>query len=509
MKHESIGGGCMRPVPDAAGSELDELSVGSTGSGSPGSRGSNGASEPVLASMTESSDRSMSLCVTVPGDGGELVLPRPIGLLAAALYCPTGCSIRGQPEPATASRQIATIARRSAERMGCLGRSPQSTFGQAAQRLGLSLGRGRARGRKLTRRALAWAACAFAVSAFCWLGGETLQAQDTKSTDEARPASEAAESSASDALDAGTTVAGSAGLEGQLTLDSGATCMERKRLISRIIRWRETEDVDATLRVQVWGDPKIATRVFFSVSRDGVNPAERTLANAPSDCDELHSAVALSIALAIDSLFASSDRTPLTAAIEALEAKQDEQTETANPPYQRFWEADLLVGATLSVIPSMALAALPRVQYAILPWFAVGVEAILTRGERIPFKAGTLTFDATVLAIGLDACVGGETAERMSFYACLGGRGGGFSTQGYGVSSSDLVTRPWWALAASSQARAWILPSFGIGIGIEALFALAQRDLVARSDQPGGAPQSQSVPPFGLAVSGGPVFRFF
>jgi len=284
--------------------------------------------------------------------------------------------------------------------------------------------------------------------------------------------------------------------------------LERKRLISRINRWRETENVDATLRVQVWGDPKMATRVFFSVSRDGVNPAERTLANAPSECDELHSAVALSIALAIDSLFAAGDRTPLTAAIEALEPKDDE-SEKANPPYQRSWEAALLVGATLSVVPSLALAAVPRAQYAILPWFAVAVEAIVTRGERIPFNTGTLSFDATVLAAGLDGCVGGETAERMSFYACLGARGGGFSTQGYGTTSSELATRPWWALAASSQARAWILPAFGIGIGIEALFALAQRDLVAQPDQPGGAPQTQPVPPFGLAVSGGPVFRFF
>jgi hypothetical protein len=299
------------------------------------------------------------------------------------------------------------------------------------------------------------------------------------------------------------------GLDGQLTLDSGATCLDRKLLISRIIRWRESEDVDATLRVQVWGDPKLATRVFFSVARDGVNPAERTLANAPSDCDELHSAVALSIALAIDSLFAPRGGVPLAAALEELE-KQDNKREVAEAKYQPFWEAGLLVGATLSVVPNVAMAALPRVHYAILPWLAIAAEGVLTWAERMTFRAGPVTYDAMVVGGGLDACAGGETAERMSFYVCVGARGGGFMTQGYGFggNASPTVTRPWWALTGSAQARAWILPSFGIGIGIEGMFALLERELSLSSDRPEDR-ETQALQPFGLAVSGGPVFRFF
>jgi hypothetical protein len=298
------------------------------------------------------------------------------------------------------------------------------------------------------------------------------------------------------------------GLDGQLTLDSGATCLERKRLISRIIRWRETEDVDATLKVQVWGDPKIATRVFFSVAREGVNPAERTLANAPSDCDELHSAVALSIALAIDSLFAARNQAPLMAALVELEQQQQAKDEAAGTSYRPFWEAGLLVGATLSIVPTVAMAALPRVHYAVLPWLAIAAEGVLTRAERLTFLAGPVTYDATVIGGGLDACFGGETAERMSFYVCVGGRGGGFLTQGYGTggNASTTVTRPWWALSGSAQARAWILPSFGIGIGIEGMFALLDRTLSLKTDQ---GDQTQSLQPFGLAVSGGPVFRFY
>lgn len=351
---------------------------------------------------------------------------------------------------------------------------------------------------------------------FCCVGAERLQAQDGADAAQQGPRDATQQApreqqvppdsaqSREDAADPGVS-----GLEGQLTLDSGATCLERKRLISRIIRWRETENVDASLRVQVWGDPKVATRVFFSVSRDGVDPAERTLANAPSDCDELHSAVALSIALAIDSMFAAKDGTPLSAALENLEEKQAEKSGPREPPYRRFWEADLLVGATIGVVPGTAMAALPRVQLTVLPWLAVAAEGIVTRTERLTFGAGPASFDAMVLGLGIDGCVGGETAERMSFYVCAGMRGGAFSTQGYGFSSSELVTTQWWAATGSTQARAWILPAFGIGIGIEAMFALVERVLTARSDQPGVSSQSIPMQPFGLAVSGGPVFRFY
>jgi hypothetical protein len=367
--------------------------------------------------------------------------------------------------------------------MGFLGRSPQSLFGQAAPRYRTSM-------RQLVLRA--------AISVLCLFGTERLQAQDAPVN------AEAPEATSPESPDAGVS-----GLEGQLTLDSGATCLERKRLISRVIRWRETEDVDATLRVQVWGDPKVATRVFFSVARDGVDPTERTLANAPTDCDELHSAVALSIALAIDSLFASRNPAQLTAALEELEDK--EKVEPAAPKFQRYWEAGLLVGATLGIVQSLAMAALPRVHYAVLPWFALALEGVVTRAERLTFGVGPISYDAMVVGGGLDACLGGETAERMSFYVCLGARGGGYTTQGYGFNTndSDMVTRPWWVLAGSSQARAWILPTFGIGIGIEAMYSLARRDLVVASDQEGVPDQFIAVQRFGLAVSGGPVFRFY
>lgn len=96
----------------------------------------------------------------------------------------------------------------------------------------------------------------------------------------------------------------------------------------------------------------------------------------------------------------------------------------------------------------------------------------------------------------------------MSFYVCLGARGGGFSTQGYGFADEGAThTFPWWVLTGSSQARAWILPAFGLGIGVEAMYTLLDRNLVVYGSE--GSQMRKAVARFGLAVSVGPVFRFF
>jgi hypothetical protein len=96
----------------------------------------------------------------------------------------------------------------------------------------------------------------------------------------------------------------------------------------------------------------------------------------------------------------------------------------------------------------------------------------------------------------------------VSFFSCTGIRGGVFLTEGRYV-RERAASRRWWAVAASGQARAWILPSVALGISVEALFTLAARDLVVESTSPTLPPQRSPLSRFGLSISGGPVFRFF
>jgi hypothetical protein len=287
-----------------------------------------------------------------------------------------------------------------------------------------------------------------------------------------------------------------------LTLSAGATCLERDRLIDRIVHWREGSAMDPSIRIQVRGDPRDPTRIYFVVARANAAPAERVLDNAPTDCDQLHSAVALSIALAIDALLAADARAPALSKIPPPSA--------ANERRAQPWHLELgvLGGATVSVVPATAPIAMPRLQLAPLPWAALAIEAAVSWVDGVDVVGTSGRYDASVWALGLDACFGGETAERLSFFTCAGMRGGAFVTKGFGFERNRVQSRRWWAAAASGQARAWIVPSVAIGISIEALFALAERELVVY-DQQNQITQRRTLSRVGLAISGGPVFRFF
>jgi hypothetical protein len=300
-------------------------------------------------------------------------------------------------------------------------------------------------------------------------------------------------------------------LSSQVAVEAGVTCLDRERLIERIERWRQHASVDPNIRVQVRGDAALATRVFFSVVRVGTQPTERVLDNAPVDCDQLHSAVALSIALAIDAIL-SADRGVLVPPAPA-QARNDVLVKPAlrrpaNGPAM-YLELGLLGGTSVGVVTNLAAAALPRLQFAPLPWLAFALAGIATHDGRATISGSSGEFSASVVAGGVDACAGGETLERLSFFMCAGVRGGVFVTDGTAASDGYRRTLRWWSIAASGQARAWIVPSVAIGISVEALFALAARDLIVDGTSAGLPPLVRTMPRVGLSIAAGPVFRFF
>jgi hypothetical protein len=382
-----------------------------------------------------------------------------------ASYSPIGWTMRWQPATIAASGQNTTIARSWTTRMARLGRTPQPTVGQA----GLA---------RLATCGLCWAVAAALGLTDVGAGLARAQSGD--------PAAVLAES---------------------LTLSSGASCLERDRLIERVVRWREGGTMDRSIRIQVRGDPRDVTRVYFVVARAGLAPTERVLENAPLDCDQLHSAVALSIALAIDALLsaeraARAAETPLPPPPTAAGARRTSGAAAWH------MELGLLAGASVSVVPTTAPVLLPRLQLAPLPWAALAIEAAATWSDGIQILGTPGRFNAAVWALGMDACFGGETTERLSFFACTGMRGGAFVTKGFGFNRNRSQSLRWWTAVASGQARAWILPTVAIGISVEALYALAERELSVYYG-PNNLVQQRTLSRFGLAIAGGPVFRFF
>jgi hypothetical protein len=287
----------------------------------------------------------------------------------------------------------------------------------------------------------------------------------------------------------------------------GATCLDRDRLIERIARWLQRTSIEARLRVVVRGDSELPTRVFFSVVREPGDSAERRLDNAPSDCDQLHSAVALSIALAIEATL----QRPLAGANE-IPAEPAKTPGWQRPPPVRHphLEFTVLGGASIGVLTSPALDGASRLSISPLPWLEIAIAGIATHieGETFPMVAGSM--DETVIAGGLDACFGGETVQGVGFFMCVGGRGGTFRSEGSGFNSQNFTrTTAWWALTGSGQGRFWLSGAVGIATSVEALYSLVPRDLSALGADGTSPDRIKHVSRLGLSVTVGPVFRFF
>jgi hypothetical protein len=295
-------------------------------------------------------------------------------------------------------------------------------------------------------------------------------------------------------------------LQDIVSVAAGATCLDRARLIGRIARWLQRTSIEAPLRVVVRGDAELPTRVFFSVVREPGDLAERRLDNAPSDCDQLHSAVALSIALAIEATL----QRPLAAASDIPpEPVKTPGWQRPAPVRRPHLELTVLGGASIGVLTSPALGGSSRLSISPLPWLEIAIAGLATHleGETFPMVAGSI--DETVIAGGLDACFGGETVQGVGFFMCVGGRGGTFRSAGSGFNAQNLThTSGWWALAGSGQGRFWLSGGIGIGTSVEALYSLVPRDLSALGMD--GAPDRiKHLSRLGLSVTVGPVFRFF
>lgn len=381
--------------------------------------------------------------------------------------------------------------------MACFGRTAQPGVGQGTTSFNLgALG-----------AALLVLFLAANVTAQTAPAGSTPAGAEIATPPESKPPTETAPASAATAANAPAARAAGHALENIVTVTPGATCLDRERLIDRVARWLQRTRIEAPLRVVVRGDNDLATRVFFSVVRTPGDSAERRLDNAPSDCDQMHSAVALSIALAIEATLEH----PLTAAgdIPAPAAKPPAWQRPAPAPRVHL-ELAMLAGASVGAVTNPALAAGPRLSISPASWLEITIVGFATHLAGDTFGQVAGSFDETIIAGGLDACFGGETSQGVGFFMCAGARGGAFRVAGMDFNSgSRSSTSQWWALAGSGQGRFWLTEAFGFGTGVEALYTLAARDLKVAGVDASSPSRIRHVSQVGLSVTLGPVFRFF
>src|SRR6185295_1861150 len=88
-------------------------------------------------------------------------------------------------------------------------------------------------------------------------------------------------------------------VERAVEVDPGRTCLDEERLEGHVRAWLGSSRVDSGVHVVVQGDRDRENVAEFKVVHDG-KARVRRFDPMPAGCEETHAAVALAIALAID-----------------------------------------------------------------------------------------------------------------------------------------------------------------------------------------------------------------
>jgi hypothetical protein len=299
-------------------------------------------------------------------------------------------------------------------------------------------------------------------------------------------------------------------LEQALFVQPGATCLEPAKLVRRVARWLRRDTVDARIRVDVRGDPQAKERVSFVIDRAGER-AERTIGDAPLDCDQLHAALALSIALAIDATVAGGDQARASAELPSDEQllAQPEPAEPPGPPYFRLG-LGLFGHATSGLLTDPSWAASARLELGFMPWLDLRVGAVGSQLDHQSLR-GTpdeSTFYVGLLAARLDACAVVAAAERLRAMACLGAMLGRLSTEGHGFSPDQARGTLWSAALGGIEAQAQLWPWLALAASVDLVVPLAKHRIQA-VDALGQAAGERLLTPVGVLIGAGPVLRFF
>jgi hypothetical protein len=286
--------------------------------------------------------------------------------------------------------------------------------------------------------------------------------------------------------------------------------MDRDMLIRRIARWLQRDEVDARIQVDVRGSADDPASVAFVIRVGDSHRAERAIHDAPADCDQFHSALALSIALAIDAALMDAER----ARAQQEPLPSDEQLlaqpeEAEGPAYFRFAFA-ALGHATSGLLTDVAPGLSARFEVGFVPWFDIRLGALgsSVSNQKVPGVRGA--FAADLLAGRLDLCVS-HNLRQLRPMLCAGGMAGAFRTRGDDYSAGSFTqTEPWLAVAGGFELQAEIASWFSLAVAVDVVIPFNARRIVVLD--PDGLPivdQDREVSPLGVLVGAGPVFRFF
>jgi hypothetical protein len=303
---------------------------------------------------------------------------------------------------------------------------------------------------------------------------------------------------------AGSARAAERPLREAVRVEAGASCLEAEILVDQLRTWLHRETIDDRISVEVGGDPARPDVAWFVLRRPGQPATERRFDPAPIRCPDLHAALALAIALAIDaSVLAELGVPPST-------PRAPRSTEP--PP------------APVRAAPTARVEAAPALLLALGAPGAVGGGATLRLrfrlDERVDLQAGVLGTWSPTVAVGsgraslalfgarLDAC-GRFARGKIGGRVCLGGVGGTVVARGRGFPGAGLAgTIPWIAAVAGGELSIRLTPTVALAMGLEGVVPFVRTVLTVVSEDRATVRATRALPPIGGILAIGPVFRF-
>lgn len=304
-----------------------------------------------------------------------------------------------------------------------------------------------------------------------------------------------------------------------------AECLETESLARAVTRWLGQDAIDRRISISV---RKEGDAIVYGLHRDDVLVGQRTVTSLPEGCVELTTALALSIAVAIEATFFGGE-------------EADAPPEAAPPTARRAPPAGAIARARASPRRKPGRDATPPVPHAavtgelgllwntlpgVRPLASAGVDVawsrhLATRTAVLATTAaasslGTGEVETSLYAGRADACGLGPT-KRLELRACLGLAWGLVPSRGVGFLDGRSRAQPWLGLPLRAEGRLVLgrdgaRPVWGIVAATDVIFSLrrAQMGVVDPSVDPRRAEQHTAVltlPLFGGAASLGLFFE--
>lgn len=317
-----------------------------------------------------------------------------------------------------------------------------------------------------------------------------------------------------------------------------SNCLEKKEISDQVAMWLGRREIDQRLEITI---DDAAKGVRFTVKRDGVTLGERTLDVKRVPCEEIHAAVGLGVASAIDATILGSLGIPPAPAIPDTPTPR---TEPAPPPPRVSLEPYVptimtergpvlfpptrplspleplppaprkgpvftlsLSGMVLiEVLPKVTLGVVPSAELTVFRGFDLRLSALATGETTLDVGGGTA--DTGLVAGRLDACAVLYIKDDIGrLRGCAGLIAGGVTAEGAGFDDPRAVVSPWVAPSVRADVRWSIVPIFGLVIGVEGFFPGLKPE-IQTVDGTGKVFDVVEFPLAGVGVSFGPSLTF-